>query len=174
MSPTSAITASKSSARHVHTRENRCRVTLSAITMPRLSRASAMSSAERPALDAVASVPRSTTRDRRYVAPGASGGSHTDPARTARLIVTAGIVRVCLARTTAPLGRTVRAGERPEKVPEAMALTRTHRLRIEPADGSIGRRENGARRRGHRVARDGSDPQAETAEHVHAGDRLEV
>ena len=80
-----------------------------------------MSSAERAALDAVASVPRSTTRDSRYIAPGASGGSQTEPARTARLIVTAGIVRVCLARTTAPLARTVRTGERPEKVAGAMA-----------------------------------------------------
>ena len=54
------------------------------------------------------------TRDSRYIAPGASAGSHTDPARIARLMVTAGIVRVSLAMTTTPFDSTARDGARPE------------------------------------------------------------
>ena len=72
------------------------------------------------AADRVA-VPRSSTRDRRKTAPGASIGSHTDPARIARLMVTAGKVGVSFAMTTTPLGRTVRVGARPERTWPEMA-----------------------------------------------------
>jgi hypothetical protein len=82
-------------------------VTVTLNEIPRLSSASAMSSADR------VDVPRSITFDNRCVAPVASAGSHTDPARTAMLMVTAGVVGVCFASTTAPLGRTERAGTRP-------------------------------------------------------------
>ena len=84
--------------------ENKCRVTLMTSVMPRLSRSSAMSVVDLP------TVPRSITRDSRNIAPGASAGSHTDPARIAMLMVTAGIVRVSLAMTTAPFDSTARDG----------------------------------------------------------------
>src|SRR5436189_32806 len=70
-------------------------------------------------------VPRSIVRDSRCMAPGASRGSDTDPAFTATLIVTAGVVRVSLAMTTAPLSRTVRTGPRP--VPRIDGIMRTAR-----------------------------------------------
>ena len=38
------------------------------------------------------------TRDSSHVAPGASAGSQIEPARIARLMVTAGVVCVSLAR----------------------------------------------------------------------------
>ena len=70
--------------------------------MPRLSSSSAMSRGRS----------RAPCRDRSRAtaatsAPGASGGSQIDPARIARLIVTAGVVCVSLAMTTAPLSSTV-------------------------------------------------------------------
>ena len=85
MSPSSARTGSKSSARQVQTSENRCRVTAIVSEMPRLSSSSAISAAD------ACAVPRSITRDSRYIAPGASAGSQIEPARIARLIVTAGV-----------------------------------------------------------------------------------
>ena len=48
------------------------------------------------AADRVA-VPRSITRDSSHVAPTASSGSHIDPARIARLMATAGVVRGLLS-----------------------------------------------------------------------------
>ena len=57
--------------------------------------------------------------DNRYIAPGASGGSQIDPAFTAMLIVTAGVVGVRLPRTTIPLSRVERVGSRPECVTQA-------------------------------------------------------
>ena len=107
MSPSSASSASKSSARQVHTTENTWRVTVIASATARLSNSSATCSADRVA------VPRSMTRDRRCTAPGASAGSQIDPARIARLIVTAGVVFVSFAKTTTPLSRRVRDGARP-------------------------------------------------------------
>ena len=67
MSPSSASTGSKSSARQVQTSENRCRVTLIVSVMPRLSSSSAISAADRVA------VPRSITRESSHVAPGGVG-----------------------------------------------------------------------------------------------------
>ena len=89
MSPRSARTGSKSSARQVQTSENTWRVTAIVSVMPRLSSSSAMSAAERVA------VPRSITRDSSHVAPGAPADRAIEPARSARLIVTAGVVVVC-------------------------------------------------------------------------------
>ena len=53
--------------------------------MPRPSRSSAISAADRVV------VPRSITRAEQMRRAGASGGSQTEPARTARLIDTAGV-----------------------------------------------------------------------------------
>ena len=63
-----------------------------------------MSAAERVA------VPRSITRDSSQVVPDSPGGSAIDPARSARMIVTAGVVVACLTSSLPPLGRSVRTG----------------------------------------------------------------
>ena len=49
-------------------------------------------------------VPRSSTRPSRYARPGRSAGSNRLPARTVALMVTAGVIDVCCAMTTAPFG----------------------------------------------------------------------
>src|SRR5690349_8586341 len=142
--------------------ENRCRVTVMPSEMPRRSSASAMSSADRVA------VPRSMTFDSRYIDPGASAGSQTDPARMAMLIVTAGVVCVRRASSTAPFGRTTRIGAR------AVVFNSGDRQGFERADRAVRRGENFPRDRGDFLERHRRDPRAEVREDVHAGDRLEV
>ena len=107
MSPSNASTGSKSSDRQVQTIVKLWRVTVTVRLMPRLSSSSAITAAGRDA------VPRSIRRDSSQVVPSASSGSEAEPARMARLIATAGVVDVDLARTTAPFSRTVRAGFKP-------------------------------------------------------------
>ena len=82
-------------------------MTLIDSVMPWPSISSAIWSADRFA------VPRSITRASRFVAPGASAGSHTYPARTARLMATAGVLWVSLASTTTPLSSVERVGDSP-------------------------------------------------------------
>ena len=107
MSPISASTGSKSSARHVQTSENKCRVTEIVSETPRPSSSSAICSAERVL------VPRSMTRDSTYVAPSESAGSPMDPARMATFRETAGVFLVALATMVAPLANRTREGDNP-------------------------------------------------------------
>src|SRR5712671_4419832 len=130
--------------------------------MPRLSRASAMSSAD------CRVVPRSMNLDNRYIAPGVSTGSHTDPARIATLIVTAGVVFVRLASRTRPFGSVVRAGAMP------VVVTSGHRQRVEPADRAIGRRENRAGGSRDFLERHRGDCWTEVREDIRPGDGLEI
>src|SRR5262245_2437528 len=73
---------------------------------PRPSRSSATASPDRVA------VPRSMTFDSRNVPPSASAGSQIDPALSATLIATTGVLRVSLATTVAPFGSWTRDGAR--------------------------------------------------------------
>src|SRR5690242_557034 len=139
--------------------ENRCRVTVMPSEMPRRSSASAMSSADRVA------VPRSMTFDSRYIAPGASAGSQIDPARMAMLIVTAGVVRVRLARTTRPLPSVERAGTRPDSVNSGRVFDWQ---RVEPAHGAVRLDEHLAGDVADLFERDARDPRTEIREHVDA------
>ncbi len=86
--------------------ESNCRVTDRLNDTPRFSSASAISVLDLPV------VPRSSTRDNRTLAPAASPGSTMAPARSARLIATAGVLRVCFAVTTNPFDSTARIGFR--------------------------------------------------------------
>jgi hypothetical protein len=137
ISPSSASTGSKSSARQVVTSEKRWRVTEMVIVMPRLSSASAMSAAVRLA------VPRSITRESSHAVPGTPGGSAADPARITRLIATAGVVVVCFASTTTPLSSIVRVGASPACMTGAImspATARTSRRCGSTPRGSFARR----------------------------------
>src|ERR1043166_6619323 len=133
--------------------------------MPRLSSASAISSADRRV------VPRSMVLESRYIAPGASAGSHIDPARMAMFIVTAGVVLVRFASRTAPFFSAIRAGASPEEVTSGCFV---NRYRIEQSDRSIRLGQNRARRPRALLERDSGDPWPEVREDVDAGDRLEV
>src|SRR5436190_13642615 len=168
MSATSAMTSSKSSARHVQKNENKWRVTVIPSEIPRLSSVSAMSSADRVV------VPRSMSFDSRYIAPGVPTGSQTDPALIAMLIVTAGVVRVRFASTTTPFDSVVRDGARPGTVTSGYVVHSVHGKRIEPADGPVGFGEQRARDSRHFLERDRRDPRTEAGEDVDAGNRLEV
>ena len=169
MSASSARTGSKSSARQVQTSENRWRVTTIVSVMPRLSSSSAMSAAERVA------VPRSITRDSRYVAPGASGGSQIDPARIDEVDGDGRRASASAWRAApAPLSRTRADGlERPRPA-----------ARLTACDVGIGSNQpiGAVRRRRARARAAAATSSSVTAairagsagEQVDAGDRLEV
>src|SRR4051812_30367481 len=151
--------------------ENRCRVTVTPSEIPRISRASATSSADRVV------VPRSMTFERRYMAPAASGGSQIDPALIAMLIVTAGVVRVRFARTTMPLSSVDRAGTRLGCVTSSRVFDVAAAVewqRIEPADRAVRFGEHLSRGVGDFLERHCGDARAEVREDVHACNCLEI
>ena len=74
--------------------------------------------------------------------PGASAGSQTDPARIARLMVTAGILRVSLAMTTAPFEARCATGSRPARDVEACGSS-LKSCRASTLDGVSGLRASG-------------------------------
>src|SRR5215831_343363 len=87
------------------------------------------------------------------------------------LIVTAGVVRVRLARTTMPLESVERAGTSVDGVKSGCAFDR---VRIEPADGAVRFDEQLARNRVDLLEGDRRNSRAEILEHVDARDRLEI
>ena len=180
MSPSSASTGSKSSARQVHDERQE---------VPRhgdRQRDAAVVELFGDLRSPIASpVPRSITRDSRYVAPGASAGSQIDPARIARLIVTAGVFRVSLPMTTTPLSRTVRAGARPRPVlrSECRSVRRDPSGRAQIRSSRADRTSRRCDSTSVSIVRaapptsssvTAGDPRRQRAEHVDAGDGLEV
>src|SRR5512134_2101224 len=82
-------------------------------------------------------------------------------------MVTAGVVRVSLARTVSPFGSTCRVGDRPRsRRPAGATSARGTRalgwwlvsMRFEPPDDPIGSRESRGRYRRHVLERDGLNP----------------
>src|SRR6476661_9979 len=187
ISPSSARTGSKCSAKQVHATEKRWRVTESDSVIPRLSRSSAIAAAVRCV------VPRSMTRDKSHVVPSRPGGSQIDPARTARLIATAGVVRVSLAMTTTPLLSAIRRGDSPARLGLWLELRMsnsdgctllcedTDRLsaecwcnRLEPANRTIRLAEHAPCRGGYIRRADRINRRCGRCEHRKAADGLEI
>ena len=146
MSPSSASTGSKSSARQVQTSENRWRVTVIVSVMPRLSSSSAMSAAERVV------VPRSMTRDSSHVAPGAPGRIARRTRRARQVDRDRRCRRgVSFARTHDAVVEDGADGCESGLKCELDAFSRVEvglpcrRQRLEPADGAVGRRRSTAR-----------------------------
>src|SRR6516165_6225939 len=143
--------------------------------MPRLSNSSAISDADRVA------VPRSMTRESNQVVPSAPGGSEAEPARTARLMATAGVMWASFARITTPLSRTVLTGARPRgswlagPSPSITPGASTGDWEgLEPADRAIGGHQRLFGRLRHIFGRDRGDGRGGGAEQPRGGNRREV
>ena len=137
------------------------RVTAIVSVMPRLSSSSAMSAADR------ASPCRGRSRATAATSrPARPADRTTEPARTARLMVTAGVVGVCLGQQRRRRCRADACGARPAlrtfgPFYDVRRSTVRECSRLEPADGSVRwRRDAAAPRRRLSSTRHRGDPRA--------------